>query len=288
MLKFWKQQLDVPFHKDTAYHFVPWIMGLMIFLATISLVIATVISSYVKGWEKTTTSGFTVELLPEMANSSESTLNQQQAALKLLQNTYGVAKAQIISRHEFTVRYDLLNQFQPMAPTLINVDLRSDHQVDLYKIKKLLHQNIPGAVIRDHQQWRQKAFQYAQSIIWISIIVASLIGLSAILTIAFVVHTGLAIQEKTLKILSLIGAKNIYIAQQFQSHALNLATKGGIIGIIFSLLTIYGIGTIIDNNRIIAINNVIMIIGVTPLIAIILTAVAARLTVLATLAKEER
>ncbi|MBL0942510.1 MAG: hypothetical protein IBJ00_07295 [Alphaproteobacteria bacterium] len=296
MLKFWQNRFDVPFNQDMAHRFIPWVMGLMIFLATLALVMAATIGSIVKKWDQSFTDGFTVELAnidPSHSQYVAFDIERQRKAVKILQNTVGISNAEVISKTAMSALLDphLEMKSHEAPPTLIDVEIRSGYQVNLKDLSNQLNQAVPGTIIRDHREWREKALQVAQSVIWISIVMASFIGLSAILTIAFMTYTGLEVHHSIIEVLHLIGAHNYYIARQFQEHALQLALKGGLFGIFLSTTVLCAIGSLLAHLQIPYVSDGIptaqisAIVLLTPLIGLILTAFSARLTVISTLAK---
>jgi len=296
MLKFWQNRFDVPFNQDMAHRFIPWVMGLMIFLATLALVMAATVGSIVKKWDQSFTPGFTVELANiDTSHSQYAAFNieRQHKAVKILQNTVGISNAEVISKTAINALPASLSEIKNdgALPTLIDVEIRNGYQVNLKALSDQLNQAVPGTIIRDHREWREKAIQVAQSVIWISIVMASFIGLSAILTIAFMTYTGLEVHHRIIEVLHLVGAHNYYIARQFQEHALQLAIKGGLFGILLSTLVLFAMGSLLVQLQIpyvsdgIPIAEISVIVLLTPLIGLILTAFSARLTVISTLAK---
>lgn len=297
MLNFWQGRFDVPFDQNIAHRFIPWVMGLMIFLATLALAAAVTIGSIVKKWDQSFTPGFTVELSNlDLSHPQYIALDieRQRKAVKILQNTVGIANAEVISKtglNTFLEPQLTSGTEEAALPTLIDVEVRNGYHVDLEQLNVQLSRMVPGTIIRDHREWREKAIQIASSVIWISVIMASLIGLSAVLTIAFMTYTGLEAHHNIIEILHLIGARNYYIARQFQEHAIQLAFKGGLIGILLSAIVLFGIGSLLNQFQIPFVSDgvpkaqICLIVFLTPLIGLILTALSARLTVISTLAK---
>jgi cell division transport system permease protein len=296
MLKFWQHRFDVPFNQDMAHRFIPWVIGLMIFLATLALVLAATVGAIVKKWDQSYTAGFTVELA-NMDTSNPQYLamdiERQRKAVKILHNTVGVSNADVISKTAIKAFLDPHSELlhEGTSPTLIDVEVRDGYKINLKTLSDQLNQAVPGTIIRDRGEWREKALQVANSVIWISIIMASFIGLSAILTIAFMTYTGLEAHHSIIEVLHLIGARNYYIARQFQEHALQLAIKGGLFGILLSTVVLFMMYSLLVRLQIPYVSDgiptieICIIVMLTPLIGLILTAFSARLTVVSTLAK---
>ncbi len=292
MPKFRKSSVDMPFAKDDANRFVPWIMGLMVFLATLALIGAATVSSVVKKWDQYIEKGFTVELAtpphydPRFVQIN---LERQNRALRLLEETTGVKSVQVIANSQKT-------QYQPVdngtpVPTLIDVTMRDGYSIDLGRLEDKLANSISGAVVHDNQKERLTAVRLAKSAIWVSVITAALVGLAAIATFAFVTLTGLSVHQHTLEVLNIIGARRKYVAKLFQDHALWLAFRGGIIGAVLSLAALLSLRGFVGKIEVpyiaegIPSAEIWLVVCITPVVGIVLASFAARLTVMVSLAR---
>lgn len=291
MLNKLRSSCDLPFNRDAAHKFIPWIIGLMIFLALNALVGTNMLATYVSQWEKSFSEGFTIEI-PRYFSSEENGLslaNQQDEILKKLENVSGVESVQVIPKTYLSPFVDPFADSQENF-LLFDVKVRQDFSVDTYKVKQLLN-GYGEAKIRDHRQWRQSSLNFAYSAIFIGILMASFIGLAAVATIAFVARTGLEVHSRTIEILHLVGARHKYIATQFQNYVLQLARQGSIIGMALFLIscctiaTFLGIQDTFGYLKNCSFIDLALIIGLTPFIGVLLTVLSARFTVLSTLAK---
>jgi cell division transport system permease protein len=65
-----------------------------------------------------------------------------------------------------------------------------------------------------------------------------LIGIAAAATVVFATRTGLAVHQGAIEVLHIIGARDTYIARQFQVRAMSLALRGGLLGLILATMTL--------------------------------------------------
>ena len=72
-----------------------------------------------------------------------------------------------------------------------------------------------------------------------TVLIVGLVTISAAVTVVFTTRAGVAIHHEVIELLHQIGARDSYIARQFQSHARALALKGGIIGGSLGLATLF-------------------------------------------------
>ena len=288
--RFLKSRTDLPFDKDDANRFIPWVMGLMVFLATLALVGAATVSSVVNKWDQYSERSFKVEVAAppfESPHFVQQNLERQHKAMEILEATAGVKKIHIIANSQ--PRYLTTYTNGGPMPVILEVTIRDGYRVDLKSLQETLSRHVSEIIIHDNQQERLTAVRVAQSAVWISVIVSCLLGLAAVVTIAFVTLTGLSVHRQTLDVLNIVGARRNYIAKLFQEHATRMAFKGGLIGVIFSLLTLAWLRKFIGAIDIpfvvegIPSAQIWFIIVSTPIVGIILTAFAAKLTVLSAL-----
>src|SRR5207302_9015757 len=101
-------------------------------------------------------------------------------------------------------------------PRLIDVRLDPAAQLDRDALAKSLADLVPGARIDDNQRWLDRLYDAALAIELIAALVVLLVAAAAVMSIVFATRTGLAIHHGTVEVLHLIGARDTYIAGQFQ------------------------------------------------------------------------
>ena len=293
VLRFLKKRGDLPFDKDDSNRFIPWVMGLMVFLATVALVGAATVSSVVNKWDQYSERSFRVEIAAPALNSElyiQRNLDRQNKAMGIIDATSGVKAIQVIANPR--QRYLTLQHGDGPLPTILEVSIRDGYSIDLKSLQTTLSRHVSEVVVHDNQHEHLMAIRIAQSAVWMSVIISCLLGLAAVITIAFVTLTGLSVHRQTLDILTIVGAHRTYIANLFQEHAMRMAFKGGLIGVILSVLTFYWLRQfvgVIDIPFIIEgipSAQIWFIIGITPIVGMILTSFAARLTVLSAITRQ--
>jgi cell division transport system permease protein len=126
-------------------------------------------------------------------------------------------------------------------PDLVAVTLKPGASVDVGAVETMLQASVPQANVDDHAEWLNDLLVFARSVQWLAAIVVMLTSLVAAITVIFVTRTGLAIHRRVIDIVHLIGARDAYIARQFQGHALRLGIMGGALGVTLAAVTLYGI-----------------------------------------------
>ncbi len=236
---------DLPLASDASGRFVPWIVGFMVYLAALALAGALTLESVAQRWRAGITGTLTVQITP-LDDRAEAQAARVDRAVELLRGTDDVAGVEVLGPEAMarllspwlgpdTAALDL-----PL-PDLISVTLRPGAWVDLAALSTALGAAVPGAVVADHRRWLDDLAVFVHSVELLAAVVVSLVCLAAMLTVVFVTRTGLAVHRRVIEIVHLIGARDAYIAGQFQDHALRLGLIGGIVGSALAALTVIGL-----------------------------------------------
>lgn len=289
MLRKFYETNDLPFDQDAASRYVPWIIGLMVFLAILALAGSNMVSHQLASWEDSFTKGFTVEM-PLKYQGGEldgAKDDQEQNLLKVLQGISGVEEARLIPKSVLSPFMDPFADYQTDV-VVVDVKLRDGFDVSLAQVRSEL-KAFDNINLRDHREWRESTLSFAYTAIFSGILIACFIGIAAVATIIFVTRTGLQVHHKTIEVMHLVGAQHRFIAQLFQHYAFNLARKGGLIGLGLLLTCLLMIGLFMGFGTVVSYINsglslsLILILVLTPLTAMLLTVLSAHVTVLSTL-----
>ncbi len=288
---------DLPLARDASGRFLPWLVAFMVYLATLALVSSMIMNALVERWDRGLADRLTVQI-PAPASTAEA--GEQEAridsSIDVLTSTPGVADVTVLDDSELSALLDPWLGDAELArelplPTLIAVTLDADAPADLTTLALRLDAAVPGAVVDDHQRWVGGLVSLTRSVDLIAGLVVLLVGLAAVITVVFVTRTGLAIHRQVIELLHLIGAQDSYIARQFQTHAMKLGFKGGILGFAAALATIYAAGLLLSGSGRVLLPNFELglrewiLLGLLPLLATLVAMLTARWTVLRTLAR---
>ena len=147
----------------------------------------------------------------------------------------------------------------------------------------------PGARLDDHQVWLSRVAALGRTVQLASGFIVVLVAGAAAGTVIFATRAGLAVHREVIEVMHLIGARDSYVARQFQAHAMSLALRGGLLGAILGAATLavfVQLARPLDGPRVPAASfgtatwaTVIAL----PLLAAAIATVTARVTVLRTL-----
>ncbi len=116
------------------------------------------------------------------------------------------------------------------VPRVIVVKLAPGEAADIASLRKMLTDRVPGASLDDHRGWIDRMRAMADFVVLGGIVVLVLVIAATILSVSFATSGAMAANRPVIEVLHFIGARDRYIAGQFQRHFLWLGLKGGLIG----------------------------------------------------------
>jgi cell division transport system permease protein len=237
---------DLPFDRDAASGFLPWIIGFMVFLCVITVAAALTVERVADRWRQGLAGNLTVELPFAADLDTGKRAEELDAAVNLVTATPGITGAAVLDDDQIAALLSPwlgpdATQLDVPLPTMIAVTRRTDVPVDLKSLQDGLDKIVPGALVDDHGDWVSDALVFLRSLQALSALLAGLALGAAALTVIFVTRTGLATHRAVIEVVHLIGAPDRYIARQFQAQALRLGIFGGIVGLICGAATVIGV-----------------------------------------------
>ena len=238
---------DLPLSRDPSVRLVPWIIGLMTFLACLMLAGSLLLAGLLAQWSAELSGTVTVQVMPQ-DNESPGTLSDRTDKLvRLLERSDGVASARALPDEEIA---DLLRPWlgaeapldQLPLPRLIDVRLGGNAQFSMESLRTLLINADPAAVLDDHGVWQEQLAALVAALEAVAALMVVLMALATVGIVVFATRSGMAAHEDVIEVLHLIGAHDSYIAGQFQKHALRQGLRGGLIGLALGAATLWGLG----------------------------------------------
>ena len=233
---------DLPFDGDAAGRFLPAIIAFMVFLAALALAGAIVLDGATARWSESLRGALTVQIAPGKRAETEAAID---TVLDILLTTEGIMSAETLPEAEIVALLEPwlgtgnVSSDLPL-PRLIDVGLRPGAPPDVAALAARIEAAVPGARLDDHQVWVSGLVRLGRSVQAVAAAVVALIGLAAIAVVVFTTRAGLAVHRDIIEIMHIIGARDSYIARQFQRHALVLGLRGGVIGLALAAATLIG------------------------------------------------
>lgn len=237
---------DLPLEGDASTRFLPWLIALMVYLATLLLAAALAAGGVVERWERGLSGRMSVQVSPPAATAGEGSPDLEArvaAALRVLRETPGVETARRLSEAEMTALLEpwlggrALAEELPL-PALIDVTVDPERPPERDALARQLAAAAPGVRLNGHGRWLGALTGAIRSLQVLAGVLLALVAAAAASTVVFVTRTGLAIHHHVIEVLHLVGAYDSYIARQFQRHALTLALRGGLLGLGLAAVTL--------------------------------------------------
>lgn len=233
--------LDVPLRRDASSRFLPWIIAPMVYLAAIGGIGLIWLNDALNRWNASLESALTLQV------PADTTQPRIDMALGAVRQTKGVVSAQLLQPDQVAkLLQPWLGADVPITslplPHLIDIRIDPRAQIDIEKLRGQLDTIIPNAQLDDNHASLTSVRDFAMRVE--GVITAGLAVVTALIVaiIIFTARIGLAIHRSVIELLHLLGARDAYIARQFQVHALSLGLRGGFIGIAAAAVTVGIVG----------------------------------------------
>jgi cell division transport system permease protein len=290
------RRTDIALEQDAHARFLPILIAFMVYLAILAVAGIMLLQHSMERWNRGISGTMTVQVMPASDTVSVGTDRAVNDALAVLMATPGVLNAVALSE-DGTLELlrpwlgDLAGQTDLPIPRLIDVVIDPDAGVDTQALADRLAAAVPGSLLDDHRVWLDRLVRLLRTIEIIAMGVVSVIGLVTIGTVVFTTRTGLALHSEAIQVLHLIGAQDSYIARQFAGRALWLGLKGGLVGLVLCVPTLWIVGYFAKAMQLEVVEQaslgpeqMVAIISL-PLIVALIAMFTARTTVLRTLAR---
>jgi cell division transport system permease protein len=226
------------------------IVAVMSFLACLALGFVLTLGRLASEWTEGLSGSVTVQLLPSAQISPE---DQVKEALRLVKNWPGVFAARALSREESEKMLEpWLGGGNVLAdlpvPQLIEVTLQPG-PVELQGLARSLADGVPGATLDDHKRWNAELAGFAASSEAVGWAVLALIALATLAIVIFATQAGLQAHREIVEVVHMIGARDVFIANEFQRHFMWLGVRGGIIGLIIAAVTLVSSSFLMDSRE---------------------------------------
>ena len=240
----------LPYDGSTA---TPLLMAIavMCFLATLGTISVLMINQAAGQWTSGLSRSATVQLPPASASISEDDGPDSQVAraLAVLSGAPGIVAAVPLPRAEAAALLEPwlgsgnLGLELPI-PQLIDVTIDTDQPPDFDALDAARRGDVPGATLDDPSRWNDRILVFAHLWRGLSFAALGLIGLCTAAIVTFATRASLAARQDIVDVLHLIGARDDYIARQFQRAFLKIGLIGSILGVAFGVLSILDAGMI--------------------------------------------
>jgi cell division transport system permease protein len=204
----------------------------MTFLASLTTGAAILVSRAAGEWQSEISREVTIQVIPAPGRDVDSLVDK---AVSVSRAFPGIVEVLPYSKDESAKLLEpwlgtglSLNELP--VPRLIIVKLASDATPDLAQLRRVLAEQVPGAMLDDHRGWIDRMRAMAGTAVAVGLGALVLMFAATILSVTFATRGAMATNKTVIEVLHFVGAKNGFIARNFQHHFLLLGLQGGAIG----------------------------------------------------------
>jgi cell division transport system permease protein len=193
---------------------------------------AVLVSKAAGEWQSDISREVTIQIVPAPGRDLDATVDK---AASVARAFAGIVDVQAYSKEDSIKLLEpwlgsglSLNELP--VPRLIVVKIAPDATPDLAQLRRLLAEQVPGAMLDDHRGWIGRMRTMAGTAVALGICILVLMFAATILSVTFATRGAMATNKAVIEVLHFVGAKNGFIARHFQHHFLILGLQGGAIG----------------------------------------------------------
>jgi cell division transport system permease protein len=208
------------------------VVAIMTFLASLTTGAAILVSRAAGEWQSEISREVTIQVIPAPGRDVDSLVDK---AVSVSRAFPGIVEVRPYSKDESAKLLEpwlgtglSLNELP--VPRLIIVKLASDATPDLAQLRRVLAEQVPGAMLDDHRGWIDRMRAMAGTAVAVGLGALVLMFAATILSVTFATRGAMATNKTVIEVLHFVGAKNGFIARNFQHHFLLLGLQGGAIG----------------------------------------------------------
>ena len=237
------RQYDLPLQSGEGNGFLILLISLMTFLAVLAIMAGFALAQMTLHW----TSGLQNEITIEIPAEDEEGKIRSQNDISALSDKVEAK----IKDYSFIESLEILSQDQ--IGTLIAPWLGEEFQLDDVPLPGLIALTLSGDAdvkaleanlktidptlrVDTHEDWLSNILALIGSLQFFAALIISVIAFTGITAIAGAIRSRMAEHKPDVELLHLMGARDVYIARQFQRYAMILGFKGGCAGLLLGAI----------------------------------------------------
>jgi cell division transport system permease protein len=208
------------------------VVAIMTFLASLTAGAVMLVYAAASEWRSDVAREVTIQVRPIAGRDIEAEVRK---AVDIARAAPGIADVRPYSKEESARLIEpwlgsgLALDALPV-PRLIVVRLAPGAVPDLAALRKALSAEVAGASLDDHRGWIERMRAMAGTVVAGGTALLALMLAATILSVTFATRAAMAANRPVVEVLHFIGARDGFIANQFQRHFLWLGLRGGSIG----------------------------------------------------------
>ena len=208
------------------------VVAIMTFLASLTTGAVILVGNAAGEWQSDISHEVTIQVAPAQGRDLDSAVEKAASAAR---NFPGISEVRPYSKEESARLLEPwlgsgLSLSELPVPRLIVVRISANAAPDLAQLRRVLADQVPGAMLDDHRGWIDRMRTMAGTAVAAGVCILLLVFAATILSVTFATRGAMATNKPVIEVLHFVGAKNGFIARNFQHHFLLLGLQGGSIG----------------------------------------------------------
>lgn len=208
------------------------VIAILTFLAALCAGGAELVAASSAQWRSGVSREVTIQVRPNPQRDVEADVAR---AAALARATPGVERAEPFSKAESERLLEPwlgtgLNFADLPVPRLIVIRLAGGERPDFTELRRTLREQVPGATLDDHALWLARLSAMARTVVGAGLVLVALVLVAAGLAVTFATRGAMAGNHGVIEVLHFVGAKDDFIAREFQRRFFKLGLKGAAVG----------------------------------------------------------
>jgi cell division transport system permease protein len=223
------------------------VVAIMTFLAAVTSGGVAMVIGTASEWQSDIAREITIQIRPTAGSDIDGQILKAESVARA---TPGVVEVRTYSKAESDRLLEPwlggLSLDELPVPRMIAVRVAPGARLDNAALRQALAAQVAGASVDDHRGWIDRMRRMAAAAVAGGLGIFGLVLAATVLSVAFATRGAMASNRPIVEVLHFVGAKEAYIASQFQRHFLALGLKGGAIGGIAAMAFLALAGPISD------------------------------------------
>ena len=209
------------------------VITIMAFLASLTTGVVYLINQSASAWLEDMASEVTVQVQP--ADDPTATEEKLARISTFLDGQIGISNVRVLTKAQTNALVepwlgDVDGLESLPLPRLIAVQLDRDDPPDLSTLGVALESEFEGAMLDDHRRWQAQIRSVTSTLALAGIGVIMLVALATVAIVVSATRSSMASNRDIVEVLHFVGARDQFIAQQFEKHFQTLGILAGAAG----------------------------------------------------------
>jgi cell division transport system permease protein len=222
------------------------VVAILTFLAALCAGGAELIAASSAQWRSNVSREVTIQVRPNPQRDVEADVAR---AADLARRSPGIEAVQPFTKAESERLLEPwlgtgLNFTDLPVPRIIVIRLVEGARPDFTDLRRSLREGVPGASLDDHALWASRLTAMANTIVGGAVTLVLLVLAAAGLAVVFATRGAMAGNHDVIEVLHFVGAKDDFIAREFQRRFFIIGLKGAVVGAGAALFVFLALGLI--------------------------------------------